>query len=289
MHGCIGHSVDTAVDSWGYHDVRFFLWEQSGWPAGLTGCSLDESDSPNEPTHTPEPSPTPELSPTPTQPPVASPVPGYADPTRWEGRTLNIAAWGGDYQNAQNDAFFKPFCSRDRRLHRGESCRYRRFARSGRIGRCHLGRDDRADGANGPTRARQCARADELRRRRSHPALSGHRARIRSRRRLLLRDHDLFIRLDQHPAGLDKLLGCCAGRRRDDIPPEDLRCLRRYPIGTLEFALLADGVPSRGALSARYRSRVCVTRQDSRQRARLVAGEQGTGRADRGRCGRGRQ
>jgi len=81
----------------------------TGLVIGLTGCSLDRSESPDAPTQTAEPSPTAELPPTPPQPPIASPVPGYSDPTRWAGRTLNIAAWGGDYQDAQHDAFFAAF------------------------------------------------------------------------------------------------------------------------------------------------------------------------------------
>ena len=112
MHWCVRPTEkDGGQGPWCFHDDRYYHWEQWDWPAGLTGCSLDQDDSPDEPTHTPEPTSTPELSPTPTQPPVASPIAGYSDPTRWEGRTLNIAAWGGDYQNAQNDAFFKPFAA----------------------------------------------------------------------------------------------------------------------------------------------------------------------------------
>lgn len=58
---------------------------------------------------TPEPTSTPDVSPTPTQPSIASPVPGYIDSNRWTGRTLAIAGWGGDYQTAQDEAFFTPF------------------------------------------------------------------------------------------------------------------------------------------------------------------------------------
>lgn len=58
---------------------------------------------------TPEPTSTPDVSPTPTQSSIASPVPGYVDSTRWTGRTLAVAGWGGDYENAQDEAFFTPF------------------------------------------------------------------------------------------------------------------------------------------------------------------------------------
>jgi putative spermidine/putrescine transport system substrate-binding protein len=51
-----------------------------------------------------------EAAPTPTQAPIASPVPGYdVNPDRWAGRTLTIASLGGDYQDAQAAAFFEPF------------------------------------------------------------------------------------------------------------------------------------------------------------------------------------
>lgn len=70
----------------------------------LAACSRgDDTET------TPEPTSTPGVSPAPTQEPIASPVPGYVDPTRWTGRTLAIAGWGGDYQSAQDEAFFTPF------------------------------------------------------------------------------------------------------------------------------------------------------------------------------------
>lgn len=77
--------------------------------AGATACGGDSGDDPPAATATTEPSPTPELTPTPTQAPIASPVAGYSDPTKWAGRTLTIAAWGGDYQDAQEETFFDPF------------------------------------------------------------------------------------------------------------------------------------------------------------------------------------
>ncbi len=53
----------------------------------------------------------PTLPPPPTQPPIASPVPGYVDPERWAGRTVTVASWGGDYQDAQTAAIFDPFAA----------------------------------------------------------------------------------------------------------------------------------------------------------------------------------
>lgn len=45
----------------------------------------------------------------PIPPPIASPVPGYIDPERWAGRTLIVASQGGTYQDAQDEAVFQPF------------------------------------------------------------------------------------------------------------------------------------------------------------------------------------
>jgi putative spermidine/putrescine transport system substrate-binding protein len=76
----------------------------------LSGCSLtDEEEGPPQPTETPEPTETREVTPTPTQQVIGSPVPGYADAARWTGRVITVATWGGDYQDAQREAFFDPF------------------------------------------------------------------------------------------------------------------------------------------------------------------------------------
>lgn len=73
---------------------------------GLAGCGSNGKSGP-APTPTTEPTPT--VTPVPTQAPLASPVPGYLDPQRWRGRTLTVASWGGDYQDAQDRAFFAAF------------------------------------------------------------------------------------------------------------------------------------------------------------------------------------
>ena len=74
------------------------------------GCGGEDEDEPNvgsSPTE--EAAAPPDATPTPTQEAIASPVPGYADPTKWEGRTLTVASLGGDYQDAQAAAMFEPF------------------------------------------------------------------------------------------------------------------------------------------------------------------------------------
>ena len=78
----------------------------------LAACGSDSKESP-DPTATAPISPTatetPVLTPTATQETIASPVPGYANAEKWSGRTLTVAAWGGDYQDAQQEALFDPF------------------------------------------------------------------------------------------------------------------------------------------------------------------------------------
>lgn len=66
----------------------------------LAACADDDPES----TATPEPEP----DPTPT-PVLVESAPGFDDPTRWEGRTLTVTSWGGEYQEAQHRAFFEPF------------------------------------------------------------------------------------------------------------------------------------------------------------------------------------
>ncbi len=78
----------------------------SGLAVALSACGDD-----NEPKEelTPTSTAEPELAPTATQGPIASPVAGYSNPEKWAGRTLTMAGWGGDYQSAQEEAFFDPF------------------------------------------------------------------------------------------------------------------------------------------------------------------------------------
>jgi len=64
----------------------------------LTACQSDDADP--SPTSEPEPTATPVLVET---------VAGYDDPTRWEGHTLSVTSWGGEYQDAQTRALFEPF------------------------------------------------------------------------------------------------------------------------------------------------------------------------------------
>jgi putative spermidine/putrescine transport system substrate-binding protein len=65
--------------------------------AALVGCRGDDK----------EPTPTPIV-------PAGSPVvvlPNYGDPTRWAGRVLRVAAWGGEVQAALRTAIWQPFAT----------------------------------------------------------------------------------------------------------------------------------------------------------------------------------
>jgi len=63
----------------------------------------------------------------PTQPPIASPVAGYLDPKRWAGRTLTVATAGvGDYLDALTSAFFDAFAHDT-----GAVVRHEQFGRDG--------------------------------------------------------------------------------------------------------------------------------------------------------------
>lgn len=83
---------------------RAFLQRASLLTAGLALAACADDDTPPTPTGIPEPEP----EPTPT-PVLVEAVPGFDDPTRWEGRTLTITSWGGEYQEAQDSAYFEPF------------------------------------------------------------------------------------------------------------------------------------------------------------------------------------
>ena len=252
-----------------------------GLAAGLGGCTLDEDDPPNAPTHTPDPSPTPELSPTPTQPPVASPVAGYADPTRWEGRTLNIAAWGGDYQHAQNEAFFKPFSAAT-----GASIE-EKVADIGGLRDQVESEDVVWDVMTVPMEQMVRLARDNMIEPMNYDVVD---------RTPLYEDIALEYGVGvayfsatmiysndstNIPQDWTSFWNVGPAEEGGDIPSEDLRCLRRYPIGTMEFALLADGVPieelypldiERAFASLdKIRDHVLVWWQESKEPAELIA------------------
>lgn len=88
---------------------RLLVQGVAGFVVGGAGsaCGADDPDTAVvEPVETET-----SLLPTPTQEAIASPVPGYLDSSRWAGRTMTIASLGGDYQDAQRAALFEPFAT----------------------------------------------------------------------------------------------------------------------------------------------------------------------------------
>lgn len=80
----------------------------AGATALLGGCGAIGDDSTSVP-ETPTATAPPEPTPAPTQDPITTPVAGYTTATKWAGRTLAFAGQGGDYQEAQEEALFDPF------------------------------------------------------------------------------------------------------------------------------------------------------------------------------------
>ncbi len=100
---------------------------------GLAGCSPMGGDEKEEVADATEPADLQELPeatqapPTPTQPPISSPVPGYLDAQRWFARSLVVATAGvGDYLDALDTAFFTPFAEAT-----GATVRHQQFGRDG--------------------------------------------------------------------------------------------------------------------------------------------------------------
>jgi putative spermidine/putrescine transport system substrate-binding protein len=253
-----------------------------GLAAGFSGCTLQDNNS-SDSTATPEPAPTEELSPTPTQPPIASPVAAYGDPARWEGRTLTVAAWGGDYQEAQDDAFFKPFSEAT-----GATIQ-QKVADIGSLRNQVESEDVVWDVLTVPMEQMVRLARDNVLTPMNYDVVD---------RTPLYQDIALEYGVGVAYFSATMIYGAGSTNAPQDwtdfwnvapvtddaeIPVEDLRCLRRYPIGTLEFALLADGVPIEGlypidadrafASLDKIRDYVLVWWQESKEPAELIAAQ----------------
>lgn len=206
--------------------------------AAACGGDGDGEPTPADPavgsTSTPEP-----VS---TQPPIGSPVAGYGDPERWLGRTLNVAAYGGDIEEAQRTAFFDPFTE-----------------------------------ATGVNLQLQSADPERLIEQVDSEEVTWDVLTLPAEQALALARNDYLEAIDfavvdqtsivpeavlQYSVGAGFFSTVMVHRADSDSPPqswadfwsvppidedepipaEHLRALRRIPAGTLEFALLADGV-----------------------------------------------
>lgn len=172
-----------------------------------------------------------------TQPPISTPVPGYVDPRRWAGRTVTVASQGGEYQRAQTEAMFDPFAT-----------------------------------ATGVRVRQEAVDLDELRRQVEAEDVTWDVVDLPVDQALKLAREGLLLPIDyqvvdrsllvdeivlQHAVGAafySTVIGYRADLPKAPSGWADLwdvaafpgpRALRRDPVGTLEFALLADGVPPR--------------------------------------------
>jgi putative spermidine/putrescine transport system substrate-binding protein len=211
----------------------------AGLAVGLSACGGDD-----EPTASiPEQAPTATLEPVPTQPPIASPVAGYGDPTRWEGRTLNVASWGGGIEEAQDTAFFDPFARAtgvDLQISAADLERLREQVEAEDVTWDVLtlpAEDALSFAREGLLEAIDFAVVDKSQLIPEIVLQHGVGAAFFST--------VIVYPADRPPAPTSwKDFWQFPERESADDPiaPEDLRSLRRSPIGTLEFALLADGV-----------------------------------------------
>lgn len=207
---------------------------------GLAGCGTSDDDTP-DPTATVEPTVRPELTqapPPPTQAPITSPVAGYLDPQRWAGRSLIVTSPAlGDPLEAITEAFLEAF-----QIATGATVRHQELGRDGLSSLISQVENEEVvwDVALIPTED-VLPLAQKL-------YLTAIDYNVVDKTLLypeLSMQHGVGARLYStaivYSAGEPT-----APRGWEDFWNLDLfggtRALRRSPIGTLEFALLADGV-----------------------------------------------
>lgn len=223
---------------------RAFVHAATGGALLLGGaaCGGDDNGSAADGTPLPEPTATPDLTPTPTQDVIATPVAGYADPNKWTGRTLTLAAWGGEYQDAQEAAFVEPF-----EVATGASIQLKR-ADIGRMkGQVDSG-EVTWDLLTVPTEdVLLLAREDYL------EPIDYHVVDDTALFADIVLQHGVgaayFSTVLIYPAGTEHAPSGWAGfwdvpplTDEEEVPVAGARSLWRGPVGNLEFALLADDV-----------------------------------------------
>ncbi|CAA9563354.1 MAG: hypothetical protein AVDCRST_MAG87-1756 [uncultured Thermomicrobiales bacterium] len=207
--------------------------------ASLVGCANGDDSGAPTPTLQPavEVAPT-QVPPAPTQPPISSPVAGYLDPARWLGRSLVVASPAfGEYLDAVRTAFFDAFA-----LATGATVRHQDFGREGfggLIAQVESGE---------PVWDVLLVPAEEV----LPLATSGYLEAIDYN---VVDPTALYAELlFQHGVGARMYATTMVFPATAPAPPHDwaafwdleshlgTRALRKSPIGTLEFSLLADGV-----------------------------------------------
>lgn len=239
----------------------------------LSGCGSGDADVITDipPTSLPTQAPA-----VPTQPPIASPVAGYRDPQRWAGRSITVVSPDlGDYLDAMKQAFYDAFTGAT-----GASVRHEEFGREGISSLI----DQVEEGA--PVWDVLLIPTEEV----LPIAAGGYLQAIdynvvdtAALYRELTMQHGVGARL--YSTVIVYLSGAA------DLPSgwtdfwnlersAGTRALRRSPVGTLEFALLADGVAAEElypldterAFSALEGLReVTLFYEDSKQPVELVA------------------
>jgi putative spermidine/putrescine transport system substrate-binding protein len=214
------------------------LFQAAGGAAALVGlaaCDRDDDDY-GDPTATAE------VLPTATQETISGQVAGYADPEKWAGRTLAVACWGGDYQDAQDEAFFKPF-----EASTGASVQIKQ-ADLGRIKNQIEDEDVSIDLLTVPTEdVLSLARDNYL------TAIDYKLVDATSLFDDIVLQYGLGvayfstvivypIESTSAPQDWASFWNVPAVPEGEDPEPQNARALHKSPIGTLEFALLADGV-----------------------------------------------
>lgn len=211
----------------------------AGLTLGLAACGGDDESEPA----VPELEPTATLEPVPTQETLASPVAGYGDSAKWAGRTLNVAGWGGNIQDAQDTAFFSPFkaaTGAEIQIRIADLDRMKEQIDTEDVSWDVLtlpAEDALALARTGYLEAIDFAVVDKS------PLVP----------EIVLQyaiGSAFFSTVIVYPANrptppagwADFWTFSIRDSEDDPIPPEDMRALRRSPVGTLEFALLADGV-----------------------------------------------
>jgi putative spermidine/putrescine transport system substrate-binding protein len=215
---------------------------------------------------------------------IGSPVPGYTDNTRWAGRTLNVAGWGGDIQAAQGVAYFDPFATdtgADVQVKKADMDRLKEQVDAEEVvwDVLTLPAED----------ALALARTNYL-----EPidfAVVDKTALVPEIVLQYAVGADFFSTVIVYPAGSERPPASWAdfwnvGPPEEDgsIALADTRTLRRSPIGTLEFALIADGVAMADlypldlerafASLEKIRNNVVAWYEDGKQPIELIIAEQ---------------
>ena len=249
--------------------------------AVVAACGGD--DEPAQPTETPTVEPTPEPEETATQEPIGSPVASYDDPAKWAGRSLTFAGWGGEYQDAQEEALLTPFTAATgagMQIEAAELDRLRSQVDEQQVTWDLLAVP--ADAALRLAREGYLEAIDYAIVEKS--AVLPELALQYSVGAAIWSTVIAYSRADAAPSGWTAFWNVTPPEEGATVESSQARSLQRSPVGTLEFALLADGVPlaelypidlERAFASLdRIRGNVLVWYEDSKQPVELLIAEQ---------------